>query len=280
MFTEFTKIGVIGAGVMGQGLAQHATACGLDVVLIDISDEILQSAIDRITSARRVARLLRQSLAPSGVIEYHTDLAALFDAQFIVENVTETESTKREVYAALTGVLPAETVISANSSVFPIAQIGDWYGRPEQVVGIHFMNPVPQIAAVEVICGPKTSQGTRTTALDLLKRLGKAPIEVGDSPGYVSNRVLMLSVNEAIRLVGEGVCSATNADRVFVECFGHRMGLLEVSDLIGLDTIMLSLIALRDQLEDDRFEPAPLLKEMVAAGRLGRKSGQGFYNYD
>jgi 3-hydroxybutyryl-CoA dehydrogenase len=266
---------------MGQGLAQHATTCGIDVILLDKDESFLEKAMERISNARRMARLMGQGDAQvNGTIRCETRHDSLSGANIVVENITESEPAKRALYETLRGVLPPEMIICANTSVFPITQIGAWYCRAENVVGVHFMNPVPQVGAAEVIRGEQTSDRAHRAALDLLKTLGKSAIEVGDAPGFVSNRVLMLSVNQAIQLVQDGLCSPRNADRVFVECFGHKMGLLEIADLIGLDTILLSLIALRDQLDSTVFEPAALLSKMVAEGKLGQKSGQGFYHYD
>jgi 3-hydroxybutyryl-CoA dehydrogenase len=212
-------------------------------------------------------------------IRMGTDLKALAEAAYVIENVTESWPVKREVYAALETVCPVPCVFAANTSAIPITRIASATRRPAQVIGIHFMNPVPQKAWVEVIRGFHTSDATLETTRALLKRMGKSCVVVGDSPGFVSNRVLMLTLNEAIFLLHEHVASAADVDQVFKSCFGHPMGPLETADLIGLDTILNSLEVLYESFNDSKFRPCPLLKMMVDAGLWGRKNGKGFYTY-
>jgi 3-hydroxybutyryl-CoA dehydrogenase len=276
---------VIGAGVMGVGLAHALAQSGLRTLLIDVSDSILESALGQIRNNIRFQRLLHKNQGSSpdeilGRIKLSTDYDILSEADFVVENVTEKLALKTEVYRRLDAVCPPRCVFAANTSAIPITRIGAMTSRPTQVLGMHFMNPVPLKTAVEVIRGFHTSDGTIATATRLLGLMGKKTILVNDSPGFVSNRVLMLTINEAVFLVQEKVASAEVVDEIFKNCFEHKMGPLETADLIGLDTILLSIEVLYDEFKDSKFRPCPLLRQMVDAGLLGRKSGRGFYNYD
>jgi len=278
-------IGVIGAGVMGVGLAQALAQNGLRTLLIDISDFILESALGQIRNGLRFARLLQKNLGATpeeilGRIQVSTDYAALREADFVIENVTEKVGVKTEVYRRLDTVCPPRCVFAANTSAIPITRIAAMTSRPAQVIGMHFMNPVPMKIAVEVIRGYHTSDQTIATATRLLALMGKKPILVGDSPGFVSNRVLMLTINEAIFLVQEKVATPEAVDEIFKNCFEHKMGPLETADLIGLDTILFSIEVLCDEFKDSKFRPCPLLRQMVDAGLHGRKSGRGFYIYE
>ena len=212
-------------------------------------------------------------------IQASTDYDVLHQADFVIENVTENPAIKAEVYRRLDEVCPRPCIFAANTSAIPIARIAAMTTRPTQVLGMHFMNPVPLKSAVEVIRGRQTSGETLAAATRLLERIGKKAIIVGDSPGFVSNRVLMLTVNEAVFLVQENVASVEAIDAIFKECFEHKMGPLQTADLIGLDTILLSLEVLHQEFKDNKFSPCPLLKQMVRDGLHGRKSGRGFYNY-
>ncbi len=277
--------GVIGAGVMGAGVAQSLAQAGYAVILVDVTQAALNQAKAEIRRGARFYHMLKPSGQPQdpdeviGRITFTTDLAALTPAEFVIENVTEDWAVKRPVYLALDRVCPAACIFAANTSAIPITQIASATGRPDRVLGMHFMNPVPQKDTVEVIRGYHTSQATLAAALALLHVMGKEGIVVNDSPGFVSNRILMLTVNEAIWVVQEGVASAEDVDKIFKQCFGHKMGPLETGDLIGLDTILLSLEVLYDQFGDTKFRACPLLRKMVNAGLLGRKSGQGFFQY-
>jgi 3-hydroxybutyryl-CoA dehydrogenase len=285
MNSPLQTVGVVGAGVMGTGVAQAVAQAGLDVLLTDRSEPALATAERAITRGLRFQRLLA-GVAPTEDrgqilkrIRYTRDLADLRRADFVIENVTEDEATKRPVYRRLDEVCAAECVFAANTSVIPITAIGASTHRPDRVLGMHFMNPVPLKPMVEVIRGYHTSDATVDRALDLLGRMGKEGIVVSDSPGFVTNRVLMLTINEACFLVQEGVAPVTDIDRIFRGCFGHKMGPLETADLIGLDTILLSIEGLYAAFADSKYRPCPLLRRMVDAGQLGRKSGQGFYPY-
>jgi len=279
-------IGVIGAGVMGAGVAQNLAQSGFEVILVDISKSILDRARDRIRQSLRFQTLMKKEKAESSTadvlrrISFTEDYALLERADFIVENATEKWEIKREVYNTIDSMCPSWCVFAANTSAIPITRIASATKRVEQVIGIHFMNPVPMKKTVEVIRGYHTSDATMETTCTLLSKMGKEWVVVSDSPGFVSNRVLMLTVNEAIYLVHEGVAAPEQIDKIFRECFGHKMGPLETADLIGLDTILFSVEVLYESFSDSKYRPCPLLNRMVDAGMLGRKSGKGFYTYD
>ncbi|MFF5449604.1 3-hydroxyacyl-CoA dehydrogenase family protein [Streptomyces sp. NPDC012888] len=281
---EFNTVGVIGAGVMGVGVAQNLAQTGHRVVLVDVSEEVLDNARKELRTSLRTWAMFNpgKSADLSAVlekIEFTTDYERLADADFVVENVTEDWGVKQQVYERIDGICRPGVVFAVNTSAISITRVGSATTRPERVVGMHFMNPVPMKPLVEVIRGYHTTQDTLDTAARFLAGLGKECIVVEDVPGFVSNRVLMLTVNEAVFLVQDGVASASEVDRIFKGCFDHRMGPLETADLIGLDTILKSVEVLYESFNDDKYRPAPLLKKMVAAGLLGRKSGQGFHSY-
>jgi 3-hydroxybutyryl-CoA dehydrogenase len=280
---DMNMVGVIGAGVMGRGLAQHLAQTSHDVVLVDLTAEVLDQARDEIAQGVRVQRLLGVTAAdPAAVlrrIRFTTDYAELQAVEFLVENATEDWEVKAAIYPRVDIVCPADVVFAANTSAIPITRIASLTHRADRVVGMHFMNPVPMKPTVEVIRGYWSSDAAIERALQLLVSMNKNGIVVNDAPGFVSNRVLMVAINEAAYVVQEGVASAEDADRVFKNCFGHKMGLLETADLIGLDTVLRSIAVLGESFSDSKYRPCPLLKKMVAAGLLGRKSGQGFYTY-
>ncbi len=278
-------IGVIGAGVMGVGLAHALAQSGLRTLLVDISDSILESALGQIRNNIRFQRLFHKNPGSGpeevlGRIKVSADYDVLRDADFVVENVTEKLAIKTDVYRRLDQICPPQCIFAANTSAIPITRIGALTGRPARVLGMHFMNPVPLKTAVEVIRGYHTSDDTIAMATRLLGLMGKKAILVNDSPGFVSNRVLMLTINEAIFLVQEKVAAPEVVDDIFKNCFEHKMGPLETADLIGLDTILLSIEVLYDEFKDSKFRPCPLLRQMVDAGLHGRKSGRGFYSYE
>ncbi|WP_354642976.1 3-hydroxyacyl-CoA dehydrogenase family protein [Kitasatospora camelliae] len=283
--SEIHTVGVVGAGVMGTGLAQALAQSGHRVLLVDRTEEILEGAERKIREGLRFGRLLgakgpredRDTVLKR--ITFTTAYEGFEEADFVIENITEDWGLKQGVYRRLDAVCPPRTVFAANTSVIPITRIGAATSRPDRVLGMHFMNPVPMKPTVEMIRGHHTSAGTVDTARTLLAQLGKEGILVEDSPGFVTNRVLMLTVNEAVYLVHEGVAGAEEVDRIFKTCFGHTMGPLETADLIGLDTILQSVEGLYAAFSDSKYRPCPLLVRMVDAGLLGRKSGQGFYSY-
>lgn len=275
-------VGVIGAGVMGSGVAHVAAQAGHDVILIDLSDAILDAARESIRGAIRLQRLLGGPPPPAGILDRiacTTDYARLAAATFVIENVPEIWDVKRAVYERLEGVCPAEAIFASGTSAIPITRIASATKRPPRVLGIHFMNPVALKPMVEMIRGFHTSDETLDAARALLARMGKTPVLVRDAPGFVTNRVLMTAINEAAFLLHEGTASAEDVDRIFKGCFGHKMGPLETADMIGLDTILQSIEVLHESFGDSKYRPCPLLRQMVAAGLLGRKSGRGFHAY-
>lgn len=278
-------VGVLGAGVMGTGLAQNLLESRHRVVLVDVSVDILQRARRDVVRALRLRRFSDRNAAPLDVAAVEAslvtsvDYAPLAEADFVIENVTEKWEVKRRVYERIDALCDTRAVFAANTSAIPITLIASATTRPDRVIGMHFMNPVPLKRLIEVIAGRETSPDTVEAARQVAAALGKECVIVNDSPGFVSNRVLMLAINEAIALVGQKVARPEDVDRIFRGCFGHTMGPLETADLIGLDVILLSLEVLREQFNDPKFRPAPLLCTLVSAGRLGRKSGSGFYSY-
>jgi 3-hydroxybutyryl-CoA dehydrogenase len=279
------NVGVIGAGVMGRGLAQTLAQTGHRVVLLDVSETILEQAGQEIRNNLRFHGMFQKGGHVGnpdevvGRIRPTTDYEELRDAHFVVENATEKWEVKKEVYARIDRVCREHCVFAANTSAIPITRLASVTRHPARVIGMHFMNPVPMKAMVEVIRGHHTSEHTVATAKALLSQMGKDCIVVNDSPGFVSNRVLMLTINEAIFLVQEQVASVEEIDNIFKSCFGHKMGPLETADLIGLDTILFSIEVLYESFNDSKYRPCPLLKKMVDAGLHGRKSGRGFYHY-
>jgi 3-hydroxybutyryl-CoA dehydrogenase len=283
---EFTHVGVVGAGVMGVGVAQNLAETGHQVILIDISEEQLKKARDSVRSNIRMNNFFRKKTAaekPDAIMErilFTTEIERLRPSDFLIENVVEKPEVKEKVYRGIDPICKESCIFAANTSAISITRIASWTRRADRVLGMHFMTPVPLKPMVEVIRGFHTSESTLGRARLLLTEMGKDGIVVNDMPGFVSNRVLMLTVNEAIYLVQDQVASAEDVDRLFKTCFGHKMGPLETGDLIGLDTILYSLEVLYESYNDDKFRPCPLLKKMVYAGLHGRKSGRGFYNYE
>jgi 3-hydroxybutyryl-CoA dehydrogenase len=279
-------VGVIGAGIMGSGVAQNLAQMRFQVVLIDLDEKPLERARQDIMNNVRFSAFYSKDKSnvqdPGEVvsrIHFTTDYTLLQDAFFVIENVPEMWEAKQVVYPKLDRVCPEETIYASDTSCFSITRIAALTERPDRVLGIHFMNPVPMKTTVEMIRGYHTSERTIDIAADLLAGIGKDYVLVNDSPGFVSNRVLMLTINEAICLLHEQVATAKQVDEIFKKCFGHKMGPLETADLIGLDTILFSIEVLYESFNDSKYRPSSLLKKMVNAGLLGRKSGRGFYIY-
>ncbi|MEN3615162.1 3-hydroxyacyl-CoA dehydrogenase family protein [Plantactinospora sp. ZYX-F-223] len=282
---EIRTVGVVGAGTIGRGVAQDFAQHGFRVILVDSAEEQLVKARENIRHLSRFKHMFRGGNESSDSstlldsIESGTDLALLAEADFVVENVTENWEVKRSVHEAIDQICLPHVIFAVNTSAIPITRVASASNRPARVLGLHFMNPVPLIRTVEVVRGHHTSDESLEVAMNVLDRLGKEGIVVGDFPGFVTNRVLMLTINEAAFCLQDQVASAQEVDRIFKGCFGHRMGPLETADLIGLDTILNSIKVLYESYRDSKFRPAPLLQRMVDAGLLGRKSGEGFYDY-
>jgi 3-hydroxybutyryl-CoA dehydrogenase len=275
--------GVAGAGVMGVGVAQNLAQCGHDVVLIDASPAALDRARAEVERNCRLSRLLGgPAVDPATVlsaITFAVGPAELAKAEIVIENITENWAAKRSLYEEMDRTCPPDTIFIANTSAIPITRIASATSRPEKVVGVHFMNPVPHKATVELILGVHTSQETLDRTRALLTDMGKHAVQVNDACGFISNRVLMPTINEAAFLVYEGVADAAAVDEVFRGCFGHPMGPLQTADLIGVDTILYSIEVLYEHFGDSKYRPCPLLKQMTDAGLHGRKTGRGFYTY-
>jgi 3-hydroxybutyryl-CoA dehydrogenase len=284
MDTVLNLVGVVGAGVMGVGVAQALAQAGCETLVVDVSQDALDRAAVELRNGLRLSRMLARPMssdpeAAFARVRFTTDLETLAPADFVIENVTERWDVKADVWQRLAGICAPGCVIAANTSVISITRLAALTRSPAQVVGIHFMNPVPLKPMVEVIRGYHTSDTTLATTGALLARMGKRFVVVKDMPGFVSNRVLMLTVNEAIWLVQDQVAGAREVDEIFRGCFAHPSGPLETADLIGLDTILYSLQGLYESYRDSKFRPCPLLQTMVDAGLHGRKTGRGFYEY-
>jgi 3-hydroxybutyryl-CoA dehydrogenase len=282
---EFKQVGVLGAGNIGIGVVTDLVLHGIAAVVVDVSRDILQRAQAEVLKNIRFAPLLSKTLPKVTKEEalqrmtLTTDIAQVASCDFVIENVTEDWGIKKAVYEELERAVPAGVRFGANTSCISITQIGSATRRPADVVGLHLMNPVHLKPTVEVIRGFHTSDAALDTLLALLSRLGKEAVVVQDLPGFVSNRISHLFMNEAAFVLQDGVSTAENIDKIFKKCFGHKMGPLETADLIGLDTVMRSLDVLYESFQDPKYRCCPLLRKFVHAGHLGRKSGKGFYVY-
>ena len=279
------RIGVLGAGNIGVSVVTDLVLHGIPTVVVDLTKSILERAQAEVLNNVRFAPLLCKTLPPASRDEalqrmtLTTDLKDLASCDFIIENVTEDWGIKRPLYQKLGELAPPEVCFGANTSCISITQIGSASGRPANVIGVHFMNPVHLKPAVEVIRGFHTSDQAVSTLLQLLAQLKKEGIIVEDMPGFVSNRISHLFMNEAAFVLQDNVSTAENIDMIFRKCFGHTMGPLETADLIGLDTVVHSLDILYESFKDPKYRCCPLLRKLVHAGHLGRKTGKGFYTY-
>lgn len=283
--SDMQTIAVLGAGTMGSGIAHVFARTGFNVLLCDIEQRFLDRALTQIrTNLGREAakgKLPEAEIEPAlARITPTTDREALVQAGLAVEAASERFDLKVELFRSLDRILPAGAILATNTSSISITKLAGQTGRPAQVIGMHFFNPVPVMALVEVIRGMATSDDTFTAVRDLAVRLGKTPVEVNDAPGFVSNRVLMPLINEAAYAVMEGVATAEAVDQVFKLGMAHPMGPLTLADFIGIDVCVDIMRVLHDGLGNPKYAPCPLLVRMTDAGWLGRKSGRGFYRYD
>jgi 3-hydroxybutyryl-CoA dehydrogenase len=281
---EIRRVGVVGAGTMGNGIAHVFARNGYAVVLCDVEERFLERGLatigknlDRELAKNKITA--EDKAAALQQIEAVTDRAKLSECDFVVEAATERFEIKKEIFRDLDRLVRPEVILASNTSSISITRLGALTRRPEKVIGMHFFNPVPVMKLVEAIRGLATSQETFTTVRELAVKLGKTPVEVNDAPGFVSNRVLMPLLNEAMYAVMEGVATAEAVDEVFKLGMAHPMGPLTLADFIGLDVCLDIMRVMQDGLGDPKYRPCPLLIKMVDAGWLGRKSGQGFYKY-
>lgn len=282
---EISKFMVIGAGQMGSGIAQVAATAGLQVILNDIKPEFVAKGMGTIKKnlsrdvekGRKTADEMSTIL---GRITPSVDLEDGKDVDFVVEAIIENMEAKSSLFRQLDEICPPHAILASNTSSLPITEIGAVTKRPEQVIGMHFMNPVPVMKLIEVIRGLATSNETYSIVEDLSKKMGKVAVEVNDFPGFVSNRILLPMINEAIYCVYEGVATPEAVDEVMKLGMNHPMGPLTLADFIGLDTCLYIMEVLHEGLGDSKYRPCPLLRKYVKAGWLGKKSGRGFYTYE
>lgn len=278
------SFGVVGAGTMGNGIAQTAARAGLSVVMRDVSDEFLKRGLSTIDKSLQ-RDVDKERLAPKekqeiiSRIEPTTELTDLSNCDFVVEAITEDLAVKSDVIGQLDRIVRPEVILASNTSSISITRLAAITSRPDRFIGMHFMNPVPVMKLVEVIRGIATSDETYETTRELAEAMGKIPVEVNDAPGFVSNRVLMPMINEAIFALYEGVGTAEAIDQIMKLGMNHPMGPLQLADFIGLDVCLAIMNVLYDGFNDSKYRPCPLLKKYVDAGWLGRKSGKGFYEY-
>jgi len=279
------KVSVIGGGTMGNGIAQVFAQCGNDVNLIDVKQEYLDRAMG--TIEKNLGRMVKKekisqddATATLGRLNPVTDMQTAGDSELVVEAVFENFEVKKEIFTALDGICGPNTILASNTSSISLTKIAGVTGRADKVIGMHFMNPVPIMKLIEIIRGQATSDETLATVTKIAEDLGKVPVTVQDYPGFIANRVLMPMINEAVYCLMEGVAEAEAIDTVMKLGMAHPMGPLTLADFIGLDICLDIMEVLYDGFGDSKYRPCPLLRRMVDAGYLGRKSGKGFYDYD
>lgn len=281
---RFMNVGVIGAGIMGIGVAQSVAQAGHNVILVDISQKILKKAEAELRKKVRFHTLFNKTKESVDSlmerITFTTDLQDVKEIDYLIENVPEVWETKKNIYLQVDRICPNHCIFLVNTSSISITKIASLTNRPEKVFGMHFMNPVPMKPTLEGIRGYHTSEETIQATTEFLATLNKEFILVNDFPGFVSNRLSHLLMNEAVFVVQDQVAEPKAVDDIFKKCFGHKMGPLETADLIGLDTVVASLDILYQSFQDPKFRVCPLLRKMVDAGLHGRKTGQGFYTYE
>jgi 3-hydroxybutyryl-CoA dehydrogenase len=279
-----SKVAVVGAGTMGNGIAHTFAQHGWDVTLVDVADDALASGLATIKKnlerqAQKGALSTQQGAETIARIKTSNSFDVVKGAELVVEAATENPDIKFDIFEDLDRLSPKGTILASNTSSISITEIAKQTNRPERVIGMHFMNPVPLMKLVEVVRGRQTGDEVVAKTVEIAKQLGKIPVVVQDAPGFVSNRVLMPMINEAIFCVQEGVATADGVDQVMKLGMNHPLGPLALADLIGLDVCLAIMKVLQDGLDVHKYRPAPLLEQMVAKGQLGRKSGQGFYAY-
>ncbi len=274
MSVRFEHVLVVGAGQMGGGIAQVVATSGRRVSLLDPAPGVVEHAIERMRGS-----LTKLGLDPDETLARVTAVQELVEADLMIEAVVEDPAIKKETFRLADDALPVHAILASNTSAIPIGSLAAATGRPDRVIGMHFFNPVPVLRLVEVIRAQKTSDETVAAILALARDLGKEPVEARDVPGFVSNRILMPFINEAVYALQDRVADAAAIDTVALLGFAHPMGPLALADLIGLDTCVAIMEVLELGLGDPKYAPCPLLRELVAEGRLGRKAGRGFYEY-